>query len=740
MKKLLKITILVTVFACIFALCASASTIYKYNGEEIFSFEFDENSVISSYEGEFPKYDEQGNALTWYVTSTATQGNDTVKTVEKVLTTDENYFTISNGKYTYKTNTVTNLNVVSACFPDDAGITELNLANGGYRQGSMYTYNPNGSEILFVYLPKTLKVLPERIGQASKILICDIPFEAQIESISKVAFHHSKNLREINIPATVKIVDGKSANDGAAFYYCVSLERVTFGENSVCETIGALAFHHCESLTYVNIPNSVKTVNSHAFSYTQIVESPFSEGSQCTKIGGRAFSDNTALRTFIVPAGLTSVDILGSSDYGPISDCPNVELVTFGNAIPENQIVLHPSFFGRAGIEEIVFPEGITHIPNRYFISATVTEVRFPNSVKTMDERVFEGATVEKIYFGAGFSHFTSTASGHHSLTNQAKGVKEVYLPASFYASAPSTVYQISYAFAFNGANSENVKFFYTGTKAQLEITVENFLTQKSATDTNFRFLGATQISYDEYMLEPEKYEKGNYVIYGYNTCEAFYNGVHMDDGNACVINCDQCATYGKPEENPEHSFVSSIAYENGYASAGLITRACSNDGCVCNANPETQDAAPIFGGYYYSTRINTSYVGLVLSYNVDIEALDAYNEISGQSLEYGVLAVAKDGISGNPAVDAEAQDGIISAELSASRSPRIDFIIKGSEQLWNTPLEQGSALTVKDLEFYILGFVSDGSLKYFYDTDFNADVDQLKAVTFNEIKALAQA
>ena len=94
--------------------------------------------------------------------------------------------------------------------------------------------------------------------------------------------------------------------------------------------------------------------------------------------------------------------------------------------------------------------------------------------------------------------------------------------------------------------------------------------------------------------LDTEKYATGRYIIYGYNTCEAFYNGVHMDDGNSCVVNCDQCGIYGIMEENPQHNFETAIAYENGYASVGVITRACSNDGCVCNATPETQDAASI--------------------------------------------------------------------------------------------------------------------------------------------------
>ena len=750
MKKLLKIALLVTVFACIFALCASASTIYKdKNGNEIFRYEttsvtitpseggnatFD---VISSYTGQFPKFDENGVHLTWYYTAKTTSGDDTVFTVEALPTLPtEGYeksagkVDASNGKFSY-ISPVTQKNVVSANFPDNSGILTFAFNSfGGYNSRS-------SNNILFCYMPNTMKSLDESLFQETPIIVAELDDEMPITIFPAKFAHGARNLREVHIPASVETIKSKgSYQQGTTFYQAYCLERVTFSEKSKLKTIESYVFAN-SGLTYITLPDCLESLGTKAFLDTKIINSPFTENSKCTTWGSHVFRNCLYLENIIIPGTLSTIGSHGRDNEGEFALCTSIELVTFGKGASDS--TLFAGFLSNAHVEEIVFPEGITHIPDRYFHYVTgLTEVVFPNSVKTAGGRVFESSSVEKVVLGAGFTHFVSNSEGNQRFFYLTNNLKEVYIPASFFENALTTKQQLGYVFQ---TNSSNVMFFYMGKSAQ-DVTdmIANFKASTTTNEGDYIFYEAKVVSYEDYLLDTEKYATGRYIIYGYNTCEAFYNGVHMDDGNSCVVNCDQCGIYGVMEENPQHSFETAIAYENGYASVGVITRACSNVGCVCNASPETQDAAPIFDGYYYSTRINTSYVGLVLSYNVDIEALDLYNEISGQSLEYGVLAVAKDGLSGNPAVGGEAQDGVISTELSASRSPRIDFIIKGSAEQWNTPLEQGSDLTVKDLEFYILGFVNDGTLKYFYDTDFNADIDQIKAVTFNEIKALAQA
>ena len=634
---------MVAIMLFAFAICISASTVYKdANGNILFKFEADENKIITSYEGQFPKADENGNALTWYVTATATENGNTVKTVASVLTTDEAYFTISNGTYSYKGGLITQYNVVSVNFPNDAGITKLNLANSGYRYDNMYTYSPDRTEILFIYLPNTLLSLPERLGQATKILICDIPSNIPVTSISNVMFHKSRSLRSINIPSSVKEICGIDESRGAAFFMCDSLKEVTFGENSQLTTIGNVAFHK-SGLEKIKIPDTVTNIGEHAFSYTKLIDSPFTEKSQLTTIGARAFSDIPTLKAFIVPSNITKANIAGDADYGPLANS-TVELVTFGNY--GKITTLLSSFFGRANIGKIVLPEGPTHIPSRFFICAKIDEVLFPSTVKTAGERVFQSATVKTIRLGANFEYFANSIKDHHSFTHASNGIKEIYISASFYAQKPSTEYQTSYAFACG--SSSKVKIFYAGTLEQLEIAIDNF---KSGTinygEKNDAFLKSTKICYADYISNPDNYNDKSYIIYDYNLCDAFYEGKHNENVTAEYKDFMLYGTKTTKCLTCQSSFVESL--DPLFASEGFSI-------------PEDGDG------------------GIVIDFKINLQAISQYEEITGKKLKYGVFATLFDKIGVNDAIsyDGTATSGTVNADITCRNFTQVDFKLSG--------------------------------------------------------------
>ena len=636
-KKILLMAFASVLFVLALALCVGAATIYRDGeGDELFRFEMDENSIITTYQGEFPKTDSEGNALTWYVTKTEAEGENTVKTVASVLTLDENHSTLVDGVYSYKGNTVKDTNVVSAYFPSDKGITRLNLANGGYRLNNTYSYKPDTTEILFVYLPGTLTKLPERIVQGSKALVCHIPMEATFTTISHVAFHEAKCLREINVPPTVTVIEGINANNGAAFYQCVSLTRVTVGEGSVLETIGDNAFNGCVNLSYINIPDSVKKVGGWAFYKTALVESPFGMGSTCEEIGARAFSEIDELKSFIVPATLTKAGIAGNGlDYGPLALSENIELVVFGNATTVTELM--PSFFARAGVKKLVLPNGPTSIPSRYFVNAKLTDVCLSDTIKTIGEFAFESATVEVIRLGANFEYFTNNSGVNQRMTNAVKGLKAIYIPASFYAKKPETVQQVAYALNVGGSSS--VDFFYTGTKAQLEEAIINFKEgTTNATDGNGYFLNAKQISYAEYCLDPAAYGNGNYIIYGCDPCEAF---------------CEPFIEEGTVREG-------TIVYES-YLENGVKSTICP----MCGAIAKGISVDPIFVCYGYSVPENGQ-GGITVFYVVDKIALGEYTSVTGKSITYGVFAASYETLGENDAVDVNGNfaNGVIGTEI----------------------------------------------------------------------------
>ena len=635
-KKILLMLTIFTLLMCVFAISVSATYIYKdTEGNELFSCELDSSSIITTYEGEFPKVDAQGNALTWYVTGTTNENGNTIKTVASVLTTDATYFSIVDGEYKYITSTVTQYNVVAVNFPDNAGITKLGIENEGFRQSKTFSFNPNDTELLFLYLPKTLVDLPNRLAQGSKMIVCDIPDEVYETSIFNAMFYEAKNLREVNIPSSVVEICGYvNSGDGYPFRNAVSLERITFGPNSQLKTIGNSAFRE-SGLKYITLPDCVESIGEHAFSSTKLVHGPFTETSQIKTIGGRAFNGISTLETFLIPAHLTNVVLYGNNDYGPLSES-TVQRIIFTSNAPSTAIP--KGFLARATIVEIDFPSWITEIPARFFSAATIDDITIPDTVISIGERAFQDANVGTLRLGAGFKYFTNSIEDHHSLTYGIKNVREVYIPASFYAEAPETVYQVSYAFHFG--NLSNIKFFYTGTKEQLATSMYNFLNStKSPTDNNGKFTGATQISWADYSANPDNYASGNYIIYDYNACDAFYAGIH--------------------DERVESS------YPNGYGSVGTKVSGCVHKGCTLNTK---EKLSALFTSLGYSTS-ETDGTGISIGYRVDYDAIKTYEELTGTTLSYGMFATTKQAVGNGDIFDADGNtvSGAITLDVTKS-------------------------------------------------------------------------
>ena len=82
------------------------------------------------------------------------------------------------------------------------------------------------------------------------------------ESFFDSALNSNKKLRKINIPASVKRIDG------SAFSKAQSLQSVTLQEGLV--SIGGMAFFECTSLKHIYIPSSVKEIEDGAFFYCDL--------------------------------------------------------------------------------------------------------------------------------------------------------------------------------------------------------------------------------------------------------------------------------------------------------------------------------------------------------------------------------------------------------------------------------------------------------------------------------------
>ena len=110
------------------------------------------------------------------------------------------------------------------------------------------------------------------------------------------AFYGCSSLTSIEIPNSVTSIEN------SAFYGCSSLTNVTIG-NSVT-TIGNNAFANCSSLTSITIPNSVTSIENYAFSGCDSLTSIRLLGETPPTVGSNDFTNKQYMNMIVyVPKG-----------------------------------------------------------------------------------------------------------------------------------------------------------------------------------------------------------------------------------------------------------------------------------------------------------------------------------------------------------------------------------------------------------------------------------------------------
>ena len=148
------------------------------------------------------------------------------------------------------------------------------------------------------------------------------------------AFSDCTALTSIEIPASVETIEA------TAFKRCSKLTTVTFEKGSQLKTIGGGysssyyhgAFSDCSSLTSIEIPASVETVEAAAFSdCSQLATVTFETGSQLKIIGG-GYSSSYYYGAFLGCSSLTSIEIPASVETieaTAFKRCSKLTTVTF---------------------------------------------------------------------------------------------------------------------------------------------------------------------------------------------------------------------------------------------------------------------------------------------------------------------------------------------------------------------------------------------------------------------------
>ena len=355
-----------------------------------------------------------------------------------------------------------------------------------------------------------------------------------------------------------------------------------------------------------------------------------------TTIARQAFEANTFIETLVIEADLGAT---GLKDYA-FSQCSNLKQVT----LPSSLTVIPGRCFRQCtSLTEITLPSNLQELGSCAFWKCTgLISIDIPASVTVISDKVFEECTALKTVKSAApvigermfwnckaveSAIFTNTVSikkqaFHYFGVKNGNGV--VVLPDTL-----TTVE--SYAFQYC--------FFSTVVLPKSITTVaENGFTHINHYCKSIKFTGTEEQANELFSSYGISYELVNH-------CEIYYNNIHEDDSNPCVINCTRCNTSGVAEANPVHSEKTAVLYENGFDKQGVVLITCANKGCEHNT---TSEANPLFTCLGYSASTGTMGGGIALGFKVNSEAITAYTEATGKTIAYGVFAVAKENIGTN--------------------------------------------------------------------------------------------
>ena len=252
---------------------------------------------------------------------------------------------------------------------------------------------------------------------------------------------------------------------------------------------------------------------------------------------------------------------------------------------------------------------------------------------------------------------------------------------------------------AFRGTPAQYLVFI-TGTE-QDAIDMRTNTKDRNGYWDNSRFTGADIISYDTYLSDQATYDNSTnkvYIVYGYNYCEAFYDGAHamLGEETAMVENYFAQITIGD-----------------------ICTRA------ECAMAVVTDTIAPIFVDYGYS--VTETEVGGKLSmsqfYGINKDSLETYIGYTGKSFEFGfVVSVSADPLN-------EENSDLIEANRTYIMPSRLI----AHECFGIAVTGFTSANADKALTFCL--YVKDGEEAFYLDNGETVKVVTMKS--YNDVKAL---
>ncbi len=378
----------------------------KYVATETYTVE---NKAI--LEPEIPK--KEGYAAKWEE-YTLTYGNVTVNAVYTPI--DYTVTFVADGSdIAVETYTVENKAILEPEIPKKEGYAakweEYTLTHGNVTVNAMY-------EKIFVVEGSELISISEILADSVELHIPTVIDGVKILSVKKGLLSSFTSLQNLTIPFIGKTLDGSGDShfgyifgDGSITeqnrYIPSSLKVVNVAEGVT--VVGAYAFNGCDQLENITVPNTLKSINDHAFKKCDSLKKiNIPEG--VYSIGREAFRSCGNLSEIIIPS---TTEVIDSSAFMECRSLVKLE-VAQGNALfhsQDNCIILTESkklvfgcqtslipndgsvtsigrlsFDGQSFLKDLVLPHGIVQIEADAFYDCNgIEKLVLPRSVKYVE-------------------------------------------------------------------------------------------------------------------------------------------------------------------------------------------------------------------------------------------------------------------------------------------------------------------------------------------------------------------
>ncbi len=220
------------------------------------------------------------------------------------------------------------------------------------------------------------------IGNSQTVVIPRKIDGKDVTEIGSLAFMLKDTITSVEIPDTVTVIGGQ------AFDQCISLTKVVLPSN--LRSLGGAAFQDCTQLSSIALPEKLEELGGHAFkNCTSLKHIRIPKTVKKWGIGETfVFS---GLETVEFEEGLETI---GQSAFG----FTKLTKVTLPDSVKE---IGFGAFGGCANLESITLNEGLVTIGSQAFGGKSkLKEIVIPKSVKNMTENAFSGcSTLEKVKF-----------------------------------------------------------------------------------------------------------------------------------------------------------------------------------------------------------------------------------------------------------------------------------------------------------------------------------------------------